>query len=481
MGFVAELEPKELWRHFDKILTIPRGSGNEQAIRNYVIALADAEGLEHAVDAVGNVVVRKAATSGGATVILQSHLDMVNEKNSDVKHDFDRDPIEPRRDGEYLYATGTTLGADNGLGVAAMLALLQSKTLKHPPLELLFTIDEETGLTGAAELDPALLSGGQLINLDSEEEFTVTVGCSGGAGNTIRLPLEFEATNTGDHALDIALGGMQGGHSGLDIHLQRGNAIKLLARILGAVPADLAFRLATFEGGNKHNAIPREARAVMVVSGNDAGVRAAIASELAAVKAEYAAADSGIQLEIREAQNVARTLTPQATRKVLHLIEALPHGVLAMSADIPGLVETSNNVAIANVEQEQLVVTTSARSAVNTALRAVQRRIVAIAELAGAQAETKPGYPGWKPDLGSKLLAVVKDVHASTHGSEPEVVALHAGLECGVIGEKVPGMDMISFGPQIEHPHSPNERVLIASVERFWRLLTATLERLARA
>jgi dipeptidase D len=479
MGFVADLEPKEVWRHFDRILTIPRGSRNEQAIRDYVISLAEAEGLEHRVDAVGNVVVRKPANSGGATVILQSHLDMVNEKNSDVQHDFERDPIEARRDGEYIYATGTTLGADNGLGVAAMLAVLQSKSLKHPPLELLFTIDEETGLTGAAELDPALLSGRQLINLDSEAEYTVTVGCSGGAGNTLRLPLEWEAAHTGEHALSISLTGMQGGHSGLDIHLQRANAIKLLARILGAVPGNLAFRLAAFDGGNKHNAIPREARAVVIVPGNDNDFRAALESELAAVKAEYIAADPDIQMEVREAESAARALTPNLTRKVLQLIEALPHGVLAMSADIPGLVETSNNVATAAVEHEQLIVTTSTRSSINSALRAVQRRIAAIAQLAGAQAESKPGYPGWKPDLTSNLLGVVKSVHAKTHGSEPEVVALHAGLECGVIGEKVPGMDMISFGPQIEHPHSPNERVLIPSVERFWRLLTATLERLA--
>jgi dipeptidase D len=481
MGFVADFEPEELWRHFDRILTIPRGSRNEQAIRDYVISLADAEGLEHRVDTVGNVVVRKPATAGGATLILQSHLDMVNEKNSDVQHDFDRDPIVPRLEGDYLYATGTTLGADNGLGVAAMLAILQSKSVKHPPLELLFTIDEETGLTGATELDPGLLSGRQLINLDSEEEYTVTVGCSGGAGSTLRLPLEWQETNTSDRAFGIALSGMLGGHSGLDIHLQRGNAIKLLARMLGAIPASLSFRIAAFEGGNKHNAIPREARALIVMSDNDADIRAAMESELAAIEAEYVAADPGIRIEIAEAKTPTRALTPHVARKVVQLIEALPHGVLAMSADIAGLVETSNNVATAAVGHDELIVTTSTRSSVNSALRAVQRRISAIAELAGAQAESKDGYPGWKPDLASKLLGIVKEVHADTHGKAPEVVALHAGLECGVIGEKVPRMDMISFGPQIEHPHSPDERVLIPSVERFWRLLTAMLERLAAA
>lgn len=478
MSFVAELEPKELWRHFDKILTIPRGSKSEQAMRDHVISLAQAQGLEHRVDAAGNLVIRKPGTAGGDTVILQSHLDMVNEKNSDVQHDFDRDAIKPRQEGDYLYATGTTLGADNGIGVAAMLALLESNTAKHPPLELLFTIDEETGLTGASELDPALLSGRRLINLDSEEEYTVTVGCAGGAGNTLRLGLEWQEAKKADRALRVALSGMHGGHSGLDIHLQRGNAVKLLARILAAVPRDTAYVLAEFEGGNKHNAIPREAHAVLVPSADEAKIRAAIEAEFAAVKSEYAAVDPGMQLELKEATGVTRALTARASRQVVQLIDALPHGVLAMSSDIPGLVETSTNVATVALQNDALVVTTSSRSSVGPALRAVQRRIAAIAELAGAEAESKSGYPAWKPDLSSKLLQVLKEVHAKTHGKEPEVVAVHAGLECGIIGEKVSGMDMISFGPQIEHPHSPNERVHIASVERFWRLLNAMLEQL---
>lgn len=478
MTFLADFAPAEVWQHFDRILTIPRGSKNEHAIRDYVLSLAKQHGLEHQTDTAGNVVVRKPGTAAGATLVLQSHLDMVNEKNSDVQHDFERDPIKPRHDDNYLYATGTTLGADNGLGVAAMLALLESKSLTHPPLELLFTIDEETGLTGASDLDTTLLSGRRLINLDSEEEYTVTVGCAGGAGNTIRLPLEAQDTDTNARALEVALTGMHGGHSGLDIHLQRGNAVKLLARILGSLPND-SWRLVSFEGGNKHNAIPREARAVLVAGADIAKLRAALEAEFAAIKAEYLAADADMQLVITESSSAARALTTQSTRKVVQLIEALPHGVLAMSADIPGLVETSTNLATASLDQNHLVITTSSRSSVNSALRAVQRRIVAIAELAGAEADSKPGYPGWKPDLSSDLLKVLKEVHANVHGQEPEVVAVHAGLECGIIGEKVPGMDMISFGPQIEHPHSPNERVHIASVERFWRLLTAMLERLA--
>lgn len=478
MSFVSELQPKELWQHFDQILTIPRGSKNEQAMRDYVISIADANGLEHRVDEAGNVVVRKPATAGGSSVILQSHLDMVNEKNSDVQHDFDRDPIKPRREGEYLYATGTTLGSDNGIGVAAMLALMVSKDVKHGPLELLFTIDEETGLTGASDLDPALLSARQLINLDSEEENTVTVGCSGGAGNTLRLPLDFEDAR-GGRTLRVALSGMHGGHSGLDIHLQRGNAVKLLARMLNAVPSDYAYRLAAIEGGNKHNAIPREAFAVLHVAANEKEVRVALEKEFAEIKAEYAKADAGMQLEIGEATDESSVMTSQSTEKVVQLIEALPHGVIAMSPDIPNLVETSTNVATVAVQQNELIVTSSSRSSIGAALRAVQRRIVAIGELADAQVESSHGYPGWKPDLSSNLLRVVKKVHTETFGHEPEIVAVHAGLECGIIGEKVPGMDMISFGPQIEHPHSPNERVHVASVERFWRLLVATLERLA--
>lgn len=476
MSFVETLEPQILWRHFDRILTIPRGSKQEEAMRQYVISVADAKGLEHSIDAAGNLVVRKPGAPGrenDPVMILQSHLDMVNEKNSDVTHDFDKDPIVPRRDGDYLNATGTTLGADNGIGVAAMLALIDASDVKHPPLELLFTIDEETGLTGAADLDASMLTGMRLMNLDTEEEYTVTVGCAGGAGCTLRLPLSTESAQGA--ALQVALRGMHGGHSGLDIHLGRGNAVKLLARMLNAVPAD-SFRLAKFEGGNKHNAIPREAFAVLVVVGEVSAVKKALQTEFDAIQAEYSVAEPGMQLELADTQAADKAWSSQSSSQVIRFIEALPHGVIAMSADIPGLVETSTNLATVVIKDDALVVGTSSRSSVGSALRSVQRQIRAVGELAGATVEMASGYPGWKPNLSSPLLKEFEKIHQDVQGREAEIVAVHAGLECGIVGEKVPGMDMISFGPQIEHPHSPNERVHVDSVGRFYRLLVATLE-----
>lgn len=480
MSFVATLEPTVLWKYFDKILTIPRGSKEEAAMRRYVIGVAQEKGLSQQQDAAGNVVVRVPASKGkekSPTVILQGHLDMVNEKNSDVAHDFSSDPLEPRRDGEYLTATGTTLGSDNGIGVAAMLALMEDDSVTHGPLELLFTIDEETGLTGASDLDAKLLSGRILINLDSEEEYTLTVGCAGGAGSTLRLPLSKEPARGA--AMGVRLRGMRGGHSGIDIHLQRGNAVKLLARILNAASSRASFRLASIEGGNKHNAIPREASAVVVVESDPKGFSDAVLAEFRAVKTEYAVADPDMDLAVAEERSTSSAWSSASTSQVLRLLEALPHGVLAMSMDISGLVETSTNVATVAAQDDKLVIGTSSRSSVMSALHATQRRIRAIGQLAGADVDAGSGYPGWKPNMSSKLLQVVSEVHEQVQGRKAEVVAVHAGLECGIIGEKLPGMDMISFGPQIEFPHSPNERVQIESVGRFYRLLGAVLERLA--
>ncbi len=480
MSFVSSFEPRPLWAHFDRILEIPRGSGDEDRIRRHVLELAERQGLEHHTDAAGNVLVRKPGTAGreqAPVTVLQAHLDMVNEKDSDVAHDFSRDPIRPRQDGDWLYATGTTLGADNGIGVATMLALLEATDVPHGPLELLFTIDEETGLTGASGLDASLLEGRRLLNLDSEEEGHVTVGCAGGADTILRLPVE-SAPAPGT-ALAVRVSGLRGGHSGVDIALQRGNAVKLLARILAAAAETVPFRLARLEGGNKHNAIPREAEATALVEGDVAAFRAAVEAEAAAVQAELAATDPDLSFEMADAATPERAWTPQATTTTLRLLEALPHGVLAMSPDIPGLVETSTNVAAVSVEGDTLVVGTSSRSSVGSALRATERRIAAIAGLAGAAVEPGHGYPGWKPDLKSPLLATVTAVEREVYGREPKVVAVHAGLECGIIGEKVPGMDMVSIGPQIEAPHSPNERVRIESVGRFWGVLTTVLDRLS--
>lgn len=483
MTFVADLEPKALWDHFDQILTIPRGSKEEEQIRAYVVGVAEGAGLEHQVDATGNVVVRKPGTPGkeGAPVtILQSHLDMVNEKNSDVDHDFSTDPIRPVMDGEYLTADGTTLGSDNGIGVAAMLAILEATDLVHGPLEFLFTIDEETGLTGAGGLDPSLLQGRRLLNLDSEEEGAVTVGCAGGADTELRLKLDRIPAPADCATFKLKLDGLKGGHSGIDIHLQRGNAVQLLARMIHAISHGTPGFIAGLQGGNKHNAIPREAWAtVMVPQGDVDTFSRAIQEKFEVVRQEYASIEPDMDFAMEEAPTPESVWTTFTAWDVLNLLVALPHGVVAMSPDIDGLVETSTNLAAATAEGAELTVLMSSRSSVASALDWIRQKIRAVAGQADAEVDEHDGYPGWKPNLDSEVLGVVKTVHARVLGKEPHVEAVHAGLECGIIGEMLPGMDMISFGPQIEFPHSPDERVKVASVARFFDLLTAVLEELA--
>jgi dipeptidase D len=483
MTFVSELEPGALWGHFDRILAIPRPSKGEEAMRRYVVSVAERSGLETRRDEAGNVVVVKpgsAGREGAAPTVLQSHLDMVQEKNSEVELDFGKDAIRPLRDGDYLTADGTTLGSDNGIGVAAMLALAESADLAHGPLELLFTIDEETGLTGAAELSPDLLTGRRLLNLDSEEEGSVYVGCAGGVNVRLKLPLASAPAGKGAVALAVRVGGFRGGHSGVDIHLQRGNAIQLLGRALWAARRRAPLRLARLAGGSAHNAIPREASALVVCADRDReAVADALQEELAAIASEVRAVDPEVRIEVEGERVPPTAWEAAASDRVLELVAALPHGVQAMSNDIPDLVETSANLATVSPKDGGLELLVSLRSSVDSAKRALARRVEAIAGLAGATARREGGYPGWKPNLGSELLRAFKGVHSREVGRPPEVKAIHAGLETGIIGEKYPGMDMISFGPQIEFPHSPDERVLIPSVERFWRVLAATLAELA--
>jgi len=482
MSFVSDLEPVVVFRFFDEILEIPRGSKKEGMAREYVLSVAACLGLEHQRDAVGNVVVRKPATGGGdgAATVLQAHLDMVQEKNSDVDFDFATDAIRPVRDGEYLTADGTTLGSDNGIGVATMLAVMASEDVVHGPLEFLFTVDEETGLTGASGLSEDLLEGRRLINLDSEEEGVLTIGCAGGADSHVLLGVERAAV--GDAAaFQVRVSGLKGGHSGVDIHLQRGNAIKALGRALHVVALTEPVRLAGVSGGNAHNAIPREAEAVLVVPRGQVESTAldTLGRELQSIKEELAATDSGFTFEIEPCELPADAWTEASTRKVLSLLTGLPHGVMAMSPAIPGLVETSTNLAVVREDDGRAFVLMSSRSSVMSALEALRQRIRAIAWLAGADVEERDGYPAWQPNVDSELLAVVRRVHDRIAG-QAEIGAVHAGLECGIIGEKYPGMDMISFGPQIDFPHSPDERVHIPSVKQFYDVLVATLEELSR-
>lgn len=481
---LAGLEPEPVWEHFSAIASIPRPSKHEQRIAAWVREYADRHGFPLNADAVGNLVIDVPATEGrekAPVVVLQSHLDMVCEKNNDVDHDFFRDPIRPQLQGEWIRASGTTLGADNGIGLAALLAVAVEPGTIHGPLQLLCTVDEETGLTGAQQLDPKLIRGQILLNLDSEEDGVLFIGCAGGADTHLRLSPALVAPRKGGTARVLSVRGLRGGHSGMNIHERRGNALKLAARVLGRVTsAGLAFELAALEGGSMHNAIPREAEATIVLPEKRASRLAEIVERAAAdFRAELAGGGEGLALHVEKAPLPDQVLDEASARRLLALVRVLPHGVAAMSAEIPGLVETSSNLAVVRRDESGLQVIASSRSSIDSALEEVLATIAAAGELAGAEIETHDGYPGWQPDLDSRVLAVAREVYTEIWDGAPKVTAIHAGLECGLLGRKLPGLDMISFGPQIEGAHSPDERVHVPSVQRFWKALRAILGRLA--
>ncbi|KAA0010614.1 MAG: aminoacyl-histidine dipeptidase [Thermoplasmata archaeon] len=478
MTSLLDLEPKIVWKYFDDIRKIPRCSKHEEKIREYIVNFAKENGFDYQVDKAGNVVVRKPASAGmenKPTVVLQAHMDMVCEKNKDVEHDFSKDPIKVKIEGEWVTADGTTLGADDGIGVATALAILTDENIKHPPIEALFTVDEETGLTGAFALERDFLKGRILINLDSEEFGVIYVGCAGGGDSTIKLPVKKTDIPSGMKIFSVFVKGLKGGHSGCDIHEQRGNAIKILARILWKVKKDMDMRVVSITGGDKHNAIPREAEAIVAVE-DEKRFREIVENEAKDILEEIKPVDPDMKVEVKETDG-KDCLDKDSTEKVIDLLYALPHGVLAMSYDIPDLVETSTNLAKVRTEDGTITVVMSSRSSSKTELQATRDRIRAIAELAGAEVEEGSTYPGWKPNLDSKILKLAKEVFKEMFGKEPEVKAIHAGLETGVIGEKFPGMDMISVGPDVKNPHTPDERVHIGSVEKFYKYVAKILER----
>jgi dipeptidase D len=481
---LTHLSPRSVWTHFAALAAIPRPSGREDRAVAFVKEIGASIGAKERSDARGNVVLSVPATPGrekAAPVILQTHLDMVCEKNRDVAHDFERDPIRPRLSGEWVQATGTTLGADNGIGVAAALAAATDESVKHGPLELLFTLDEETGLTGAMQLDPTILSGRMLLNLDSEEDGVIFVGCAGGEDTLIDVKAAYKAPSFRGGGQKLSVEGLRGGHSGLNIIENRGNALKLIARVLSAlVEEGVPFDLAGIAGGSKHNAIPREAEAVVAVEPKaKARLDAVTAAAVAGFRIELAKIDEGLKVTWSECPEPSRVLALTDRDRLIRLLIGLPHGVLGMSQDIPGLVETSSNLAVVSEHEWAIRVVTSSRSSVAPSLAYVLTQVRAVAALANASVTLKDGYPGWKPNMESKALAVVREVYRSRWQKEPHVTAIHAGLECGLLGEKIPGLDMVSFGPQIEGAHSPDERVNVPSVERFWGALTEVLDRLS--
>lgn len=481
---LSRFSPPLLWKHFEKITTIPHGSGNEAPLAEYILEFAKEKGWKTVQDKTGNLVVRVPASTGkesSPVTVVQGHLDMVCEKNSDVDHDFERDPLKLKIEGDILRAHGTSLGADNGIGVAAALAVAEEKEVIHGPLELLFTVEEETGLTGAVGLNPKLISGRRLLNLDSEETGSFTIGCAGGGDTVVSLPLNFTAAVPGKEFFTVSVGGLRGGHSGIDIHEGRGNANKILGRILWRALQGMKLVVGDIQGGSKRNAIPREARALIgVPKERTAAFKRGVKRESEAIRTELGKVEPGFRVEVKPADQVpSRVVHAKEGKKALNLLLAFPHGVESMSKDIEGLVETSTNLATVRMEKRNLVIGFCSRSSIASALQSMKDRIRAAAEIAGASVEEPQGYPGWKPNLESSLLKKAVEVHKEVFGKEPALKAIHAGLECGLIGEKIPGMDMISFGPKIEHPHSPEERLSIHSVESFWKLLTALLKALA--
>jgi len=478
---LSNLKPSLLWKHFDEIRKIPHCSNNEKALGDYVLSVAEENGCKSRRDTAGNIVIQKPGSSGhekARTIVLQGHMDMVCEKNSDVVHDFSKDPIDVRIDGEWVTAKGTTLGADNGIGLGAALAVLEDNTVVHGPLELLFTVEEEVGLIGATKLPSDFLKGRILLNLDSEEEGTFTISCAGGGDSDIALPIKRKVSSKGT-LLKVMLAGLRGGHSGMDIHTGRGNAVQLLGRLLFGLKED--YDLVELEGGSKHNAIPREAFAyVSVPEGNVEKLKKAIHSSFEEVRFEYKTVEKEMKLAIEPAKDKkSNPLDETSKNTFLALLIGLPHGVLSMSQEIPNLVETSNNVAIIRCKEKEATIYTSSRSSILSALEATRTKIEAIATLASARIKHIEGYPPWTPNLESPLLETMKTIYKKLNGEDAKIVAIHAGLECGIIGEKFPGMDMISFGPELKNPHSPDERVHIGSVERFWKFLVTALKTLA--
>ncbi len=481
MGEVlGHLKPSLVWKHFEELCKYPRCSKQEEKVAAYVKSFGQKINLETFTDSFGNVIIRKPATPGKEnlkTVVLQGHLDMVCEKNRDVQHDFDKDPIQPYIDGGWVKAKGTTLGADNGIGVAAALAVLEDNEIEHGPIECLFTLDEETGLTGASSLSSDVLKADILINMDSEEEGSLYIGCAGGKNTQAVFTFRPQAVSDKYTSLEVKVAGLKGGHSGLEIHSGLGNAVKILVRLLWKSAKDFKLKLAHIEGGNKHNAIPREAFAVVALpKENKKAFLAFVENFNATVKAELATMEPNLMVTADKYKKVAKAMDGKIQEKILNALYAVPHGVIKMSADIPELVETSTNLAVVNTKGNKVNVVTSQRSSVASEIADIVDMVASVFRLADAELTFADGYPGWKPNVNSEILGVFKDMYKNLYGREPEVKAIHAGLECGIINEKYPDMDMISFGPTMFGVHSPDEKLKIDTIPLFWEQLTTALK-----
>ncbi|WP_294141753.1 aminoacyl-histidine dipeptidase [uncultured Sanguibacteroides sp.] len=481
MGVFKGLKPEAVWNYFEEICQVPRPSKKEGKIIAFLLEFGKKNGLETFRDEAGNVLIRKSATPGKEqvpTVVLQAHMDMVCEKNSDTVHDFDKDPIIPYVDGEWVKAKGTTLGADDGIGVAACMAILTSKDIQHGPIECLFTVDEETGLTGAFALKPGFISGNILLNLDSEDEGELFIGCAGGIDTVIHLGYETEEIPSNAFAVKIQVKGLQGGHSGDDINKGRGNAIKILNRFVWDLNAKYGVRIALLEGGNLRNAIAREAVAVITFDGNQKEqVRADFNVYAAEMENVWHITEPGLQLSMESTELPGSVLSAKSTANLLNSLYACPHGVFSMSYRMPGLVETSTNLAAVRfIENNTILITTSQRSDLNSEKYNIANMVEAVFTMAGAKVEHGDGYPGWAPNPDSPILKIAVNSYKKLFGKEPVVRSIHAGLECGLFLEKYPQMDMVSFGPTLRGVHSPDEKINIKTVEMWWSHLVDILQ-----
>ncbi len=479
---IEELEPKEVWSQFNEILKVPRPSKKEEKIIQYLLDWAKKHGLEAKKDEIGNVLIKKPATPGyenRRTVVLQSHVDMVCEKNSDVKHDFEKDPINAYIDGEWVKAKGTTLGADDGIGVAAQLAILASDRVEHGPIECLFTVDEETGLTGAFGLQKDFFEGKILLNLDSEDEGELFIGCAGGVDTIATFRYKKDPVKSGFFALEIQVANLQGGHSGDDINKGLGNANKILNRFLWKAAKEYGLRLCSIDGGNLRNAIAREAKAVVIVPNtNKEDVRAEFNMFFYEIQREYKTTEPNLRMKMGTVDAPEFVIDEKTQFNLLNALYACPHGVIEMSREIPGLVETSTNLASVKMDDEAITVATSQRSSVESAKRDIANMVESVFLLAKAKVKHSDGYPGWTPNTDSEILKIAKQSYEDLFGKEPVVRAIHAGLECGLFLEKYPGLDMISFGPTLRGVHSPDERINIKTVEMFWKHLLDILRKI---
>lgn len=477
---LTSLKPGALWKNFQALCAIPHPSGKEAAISKYVIDFAKKLNLETHVDEVGNVIIRKPATPGMENrkgVILQGHLDMVPQKNSDKDHDFEKDPIQPVIDGEWVRAKGTTLGSDNGIGVAASMAILESKDIPHGPIEALFTIDEETGMTGAFGLKSGLLKGDILMNLDSEDEGELYIGCAGGTNANISFKYSEIDVPAGMASLKIEVKGLKGGHSGVDIHLGRGNSNKILNRYLFHARKEHGIKLAWIDGGSLRNAIPRESFAHIVIpAANKVKFMKCIKDYEVTVARELSAVEPDFKIEVVEVDMPKKLIDDKTVDHFIRAIYGCPNGVVRMSNEMTGLVETSNNLAIMKSGEGKIFVKCLLRSSVDSAKKDLEQAVESVFTLAGADVEFDGQYPGWKPNPSSPILKQMLDIYNKKYGKVPEIRAIHAGLECGILGAAYPHWDMISFGPTIRYPHSPDEKVNIATVQKFYDFLVEVLK-----